>query len=316
MTAAILQQQGRRSAPPAPENDWRSRALAAGRLEIGKRYSGPVIGEPESYRWGSPGWDCSSFCSAMISQATDGAVKLTAYTDAAYDQLVPTSQPLPGDVVFYRYNDPAQPGVKYPHMGFWLSDTMVLDARYPQGVGEHPHVGRGAVLEVRTLPVGISGWPVYDGTWPTQAEIIDYITRAATLRLLNVDHVFIVVYGEGGTATPILRNTAGEPAWGPFQLHVVAEDFRPGFEDERAIALAEPWRGYVGDQFKWATGVHPSKVRGWKLAVDFALDYAVRAGSWAAWYGARGLPGGRFTPSDGRVAGLSEEAQAYAGVSL
>lgn len=154
-------------------------------------------------------------------------------------------------------------------------------------------------------------WPVYDGTWPTPWEIWDYIQRAATLRGLVVSDVRIVVDGEGGTESPVKPNTAGEPAWGPFQLHVVAEDFRPGFEEDRAIALAEPWRGYVGDQFKYATGIHPSEVRGWKLAVDFALDYAIRAGNWSAWYGARNLPGGRFTPVVGTVKGFSDEALAY-----
>lgn len=157
-------------------------------------------------------------------------------------------------------------------------------------------------------------WPRYDGGTVTRDEIEGYYYQATILRAMNWDHVRIVVNGEGGFNEPTLRNYAGEPAWGSLQLHVVAEDYRAGFEEERAIAQADPCQGYVGDQFICHTGLHPSEVRAWKMAADFGLDYAVRAGTWAAWYGARGLPGGRFTRTGGHVAGFSEEAQAYAGL--
>ena len=116
----------------------RARVIELGKAEIGKRYAGPVIGEPDSYRWGNPGWDCSSFVASLYSRATNGQVKLVAYTDAAYDQSEWTQNPQPGDIVFYFYDD--EQAARIPHMGIWLSPTEVLDARYPEGVGIHPHV--------------------------------------------------------------------------------------------------------------------------------------------------------------------------------
>lgn len=121
------------------------RVIELGRLEIGKRYAGPVIGEPDSYRWGDPGWDCSSFVSAMYDRATDGQIKLTPYTESAYTQCEWMQNPQPGDIVFYHYSD--SQGIHWPHMGIWLSRDEVLDARFAggpgspnSGVGVHPHV--------------------------------------------------------------------------------------------------------------------------------------------------------------------------------
>ena len=72
-------------------SDVLERVLQFGRAEIGKPYCGPMVGQPDSTRYGDPGWDCSSFSSGMYSRATDGAVQLTAYTDAAYDQCEPVT---------------------------------------------------------------------------------------------------------------------------------------------------------------------------------------------------------------------------------
>jgi hypothetical protein len=128
--------------PSAPTRDVgaevRARVLELARKEIGKRYAGPIVGEPDSYRWGSPGWDCSSFVSAMYDRATAGQVKLVPYTDAAHDQSEWVQNPQPGDIVFYHYED--EQAAYWPHMGLWLSPTEVLDARYGKGVGIHPHV--------------------------------------------------------------------------------------------------------------------------------------------------------------------------------
>lgn len=128
------------SMPTADVTPILNRVIELGRSQIGKRYAGPIVGEPESYRWGDPGFDCSSFVSWCYQQATGGAVKLTAFTDAAYGQCEWQQQPRPGDAVFYHYADPSQPGVKFPHMGIWLSTTQVLDCRYGVGVGVHDHV--------------------------------------------------------------------------------------------------------------------------------------------------------------------------------
>lgn len=120
-----------------------TRVIDLGRAEIGKRYAGPIINEPDAYRWGNPGWDCSSFVSAMYDRATGGQIKLTPYTDAAYRQCEWVASPVPGDIVFYNYDDDQD--AVWPHMGIWLSPTEVLDARWNAdpakgGVGIHPHV--------------------------------------------------------------------------------------------------------------------------------------------------------------------------------
>jgi lysozyme len=122
-------------------NDILERVLQFGRAEIGKPYCGPMVNQPDSMRYGDPGWDCSSFSSGMYARATDGAVQLTAYTDAAYDQCVPVGNPQPGHLVFYRYDD-GDPNTtsRYPHMGIWLNEQQTLDCRYPMGVGIHDHL--------------------------------------------------------------------------------------------------------------------------------------------------------------------------------
>lgn len=117
-----------------------NRVIELGQSQAGKPYSGPIVNEPESSRWGDPGFDCSSFVSWLYQQATGGAIHLTGFTDAAYGQCEWRQNPEPGDVVFYHYDDASQTGVRFPHMGIWLSKTDVLDCRYPMGVGVHKHI--------------------------------------------------------------------------------------------------------------------------------------------------------------------------------
>lgn len=107
------------------------------RREIGKPYAGPVIGQPDSFRWGNPGWDCSSFIVGMYGEF---GAELNGFTDALYDETEPLDETraVPGDLVFFRYIDSGQPGVRYPHAGFWLGDGQMLDAQWGIGVGVHP----------------------------------------------------------------------------------------------------------------------------------------------------------------------------------
>lgn len=114
--------------------------IALGKAEQGKPYTGPVVGQPDSTRYGNPGYDCSSFVSEMYKRATGGAIALTPFTDAAYGQCDWQQQPQPGDIVFYHYPDSSQPGVTWPHMGIWLATDQVLDCRFPEGVGIRAHV--------------------------------------------------------------------------------------------------------------------------------------------------------------------------------
>ena len=112
-----------------------------GQAEMGKPYSGPMVGQPESMRHGNPGWDCSSFASGMYFKATGGAVRLTAYTDAAYDQSEPVDEPHAGHLVFYRYDDhDPNTSSRFPHMGIWLNDSQTLDCRFPNGVAVNNHL--------------------------------------------------------------------------------------------------------------------------------------------------------------------------------
>jgi cell wall-associated NlpC family hydrolase len=146
--------------------------VAAAQAEIGKPYAGPLVGQPDSARWGSVGWDCSSFVAGMYERAY--SVKLTAFTDAAYCQTIAVDNPSPGDIVFYRYQDPSQPGVTYPHMGIYLAPGRVLDARVGDGVGIHDDV-RGAAREYRrVIPPGREKAPARAGraaTGPTESPL-------------------------------------------------------------------------------------------------------------------------------------------------
>lgn len=205
------------------------------------------------------------------------------------------------------------------------NSTSPIDGeRKPGGMIER--IGDSMVNATATIQQqGSTTFPRYNYTGPIDyknynsrngvnaGEIEEYIRRAAQQRGVNEEDAIKVVMGEGGLQNPVLRNYNNEPAWGPFQLHVAAEDFRPGFERDREIATKNPNQGYVGDQFIGATGLHPSDPKAWKMAVEFALDKAIEAGSWAAWYGAKSLPNGRYTRVTGQKLGFSQEAKEYAG---
>lgn len=63
-----------------------------------------------------------------------------AYTDTAAGQTdaIPESEAQPGDIVFFRYDDPDQPYTIWPHMGLVYNADLTLDCRYPAGCGIHP----------------------------------------------------------------------------------------------------------------------------------------------------------------------------------
>lgn len=204
--AAIAGSLGRAPVVTVPVMPWRERLLDVARQEIGKPYSGPIVGQPESYRWGDPGWDCSSFVSGAVKKAT--GITLTAFTDAAYDQTIATALPLAGDIVFYRYLDRSQPGVTFPHMGFWLSDSLTLDCRYPPGCGEHPHVA-GAELRIRRLPLADSDWlPLIDASSPAAfvASVKPYAERVSAETGLPAAIMIAMAINETGYGRYALGN--------------------------------------------------------------------------------------------------------------
>jgi len=83
-----------------------------------------------SYVWGGKSyraWDCSGFTSWVFAQH---GIKLTAYTYAMKDELCPTSNPQPGDIVFQN---------GYSHVGIYLGDGKMISALNPtNGTLVHP----------------------------------------------------------------------------------------------------------------------------------------------------------------------------------
>lgn len=107
-----------------------SEVLARGRSRTGDPYvwDGEVPGA----------FDCSGF----VKYCYNGT--LTSFTDTIFGetQRVDGTLVAPGDIVLYEYADTSQPGVRFPHVALYLTDTTVLDARWPMGVGEHEQLAR------------------------------------------------------------------------------------------------------------------------------------------------------------------------------
>ena len=118
------------------------RVIQIGQSKGWKPYSGPVIGQPDAWRWGDPGYDCSSFVSSMYREAF--GIALPGFTDAIADRTdqIPQHQALPGDIMLYRYVDLSQHGVVFPHTGLWLGNGQMLDCQFPAGLGTHPLLAR------------------------------------------------------------------------------------------------------------------------------------------------------------------------------
>ena len=86
-----------------------------------------------SYVWGGKSygaWDCSGFTSWVFAQH---GIKLTAFTYAMKNELRPTSNPQPGDIVFQN---------GYSHVGIYLGDGKMISALNPtNGTLVHPTSG-------------------------------------------------------------------------------------------------------------------------------------------------------------------------------
>ncbi|WP_413040043.1 C40 family peptidase [Rothia mucilaginosa] len=83
-----------------------------------------------SYVWGGKtfgAWDCSGFTSWVFAQH---GIKLTAFTYAMKNELRPTANPQPGDIVFQN---------GYSHVGIYLGDGKMISALNPtNGTLVHP----------------------------------------------------------------------------------------------------------------------------------------------------------------------------------
>ena len=118
---------------------------------IGMPYSlgGPLGRSPGT----ASACDCSGFVSYVFGQ---NGISLTAYTDTMYGQTQPDqANPPPfGDLLFYQYADPAQPGTQFPHVAIALGNGQTIDCKYPDGVSIHPPLN--LPYQVRSVP-GFSG---------------------------------------------------------------------------------------------------------------------------------------------------------------
>ena len=83
-----------------------------------------------AYVWGGKtfgAWDCSGFTSWVFAQH---GIKLTAFTYAMKNELRPTANPQPGDIVFQN---------GYSHVGIYLGDGKMISALNPtNGTMVHP----------------------------------------------------------------------------------------------------------------------------------------------------------------------------------
>ena len=132
--------------------------LGQGVLAAGAKYLGIPYEMGAGRQAGTPTRiDCSAFVAKAYADATGGRVKLTAYTDAMYDQTAPVDSrgPQPGDLVFYSGYDSDQPNTRFPHVAIYAGNGRVLDASSIAGkVAYRPvSIGAGYRAEYRRVAV-------------------------------------------------------------------------------------------------------------------------------------------------------------------
>lgn len=111
---------------------------------------------------------------------------------------------------------------------------------------------------------------------PSVQEMEAYIRQAAQARGIDPDIAVRVARSEGlapDTWQSNVRLKYGrEQSYGPFQLHVAPDGYKPG----------------MGNDFVKATGLNPADPSTWKQGVDFALDNAAKGG-WSPWFGRKNV---------------------------
>ena len=113
---------------PADLSSARATVLAAAQDGIGG-----------AYVWGGKGykaWDCSGFVSYVFAQA---GISLTPYTFTMATELVPTSNPQPGDIVFTN---------GYNHVGIYVGNGQMISALNPSQGTMQTAVDGGGMMPV------------------------------------------------------------------------------------------------------------------------------------------------------------------------
>lgn len=255
------------SQDPAKAALW---AFARG--QIGRPYSGPLsrIG---GGRFGDPGYDCSSFVSAAYRAL---GVNLTPFTDAAAGQTtrIDPSQAQPGDIVFYRYADPSQPNVTYPHMGIFLGNGQMIDASYNTGVSVRPLLNMN--YEIRRAPgvppPAVASSAVQQAQVATQDPLsrVGQIAQQAGLDAEGQRVAMAVATVEGG-----LRGAVGPDPGGSYGAFQFTGGKLADFARSRGLSVQDAGRLLQQDPL---AGV------GW--ALDGYLGKAIREGQQRGLHGA------------------------------
>lgn len=113
---------------PANVSGARATVLAAAQDGIGGAY----VWGGKSYK----AWDCSGFVSYVFAQA---GISLTSYTFQMERELVPTSNPQPGDIVFTN-------GLN--HVGIYVGNGQMISALNPSQGTQLTSVDGGGMMPV------------------------------------------------------------------------------------------------------------------------------------------------------------------------
>ena len=127
-TSTVSTQSNGSAELPADLSSARATVLAAAQDGIGG-----------AYVWGGKGykaWDCSGFVSYVFAQA---GISLTPYTFTMATELVPTSNPQPGDIVFTN---------GYNHVGIYVGNGQMISALNPSQGTQLTSVDGGGMMPV------------------------------------------------------------------------------------------------------------------------------------------------------------------------
>jgi cell wall-associated NlpC family hydrolase len=168
---------------PAPSGDLANRLSSVFQSVAGLPYAFGSAGGRSDFSDKPAAFDCSGFVSWLFNRATGGQVQLPAFTDAIAQSpnVEQVDNPRPGDLVLYRFQDPGQPGVTYPHVAVYAGDGKIWQAGGLAGAG----VNQGSVDEFPGATFfrvkGADTGTAADGTGASAASAGDYRQIAAAV---------------------------------------------------------------------------------------------------------------------------------------